>query len=104
MRKDDERILNELIPDNQLLAMDKNAESTEKVRFIITPGHGYLEVDDTPENRKFFTAYDYERNGKLYLEEDEDGPKWLDAHGIANFRDVPTVHSEDDPKLRFLEG
>ena len=72
------------------------------VRFIITPGHGYLEVPDTSENRKCFSPYSYENNGKLYLEEDEDAGKWIDANGLTSYRQLPNVHAEDYPELGFL--
>jgi len=100
MRKDYSNTINELITDSDL---GPKTAANERARFIITPGHGYLEVEDTPENREFFTQYDYERGGMLYLEEDEDAPKWFAAHGMKNSDDVPTVYVEDEPGLAFLD-
>lgn len=120
MKKEYSRTINELVTDEDLkehrrdlvkrasmshpdfIRVIKKVTAAEKVVFIVTPGHGYLEVPDTPENRKFFTQYDYERGGKLYLEEDDDAPKWLDAHGIKDFTSIKTVYAEDHPEYAFL--
>ena len=99
MKKEDDRkhILDELVPDFQL-----KVAGWQDVRFIVTPGHGYLEVEDNPENRQFFSPYSYERGGKLYLEEDDDASKWLKSHGLDSYKDIPTVYAEDDRSLKFL--
>jgi len=74
------------------------------MQFIITLSHGFLEVEDTPKNRKFFSEYSYQNNGKLYLEEDCDGAAYLQAHGLKDYTTIKTIHSEDstDPFIQRL--
>lgn len=51
-----------------------------KYTFIEDPGHGWLEVPekDLRDTGLIFSKYSPSRNGKVYLEEDCDAPKFLD--------------------------
>ena len=54
------------------------------LRFIEDPGHGWLEVPETALAKvglsvADFSLYSYRHNGKLYLEEDCDAPKFFEA-------------------------
>ncbi len=54
------------------------------LRFIEDPSHGWLEVPETALAKvglsvADFSLYSYRHNGKLYLEEDCDAPKFFEA-------------------------
>jgi hypothetical protein len=66
--------------------------------FITDPGHGWIEVT-TADLAKIglkvtdFSRYSYRRGNTLYLEEDCDAPKFIEAWrrkngGTPDFRDV----------------
>ena len=72
------------------------------MKLIITPGHGYLRVQDSDvrdaERTHGITisAFSPAKGQYRYLEEDCDLPLYVEALGI-DLSDVPVVHRERTP-------
>ena len=74
-----------------------------KFRFHSDAGHGWLEVRRNELNASGLTAVDFSycsyraSNGTLYLEEDCDAPKFLDAYKKNTGNEIEFEEIEQDP-------
>lgn len=67
-----------------------------KLRFISDPGHGWLEVPraDVERSGAAISAYSYQHDRMVYLEEDCDARAYLEAIGAP---EVAIVNVYQDP-------
>ena len=82
--------------------------TTRKLTFHTDPAHGWLEVPradlDTLDIAHQISAYSYERADRVYLEEDCDAMRYLEAARAAGWKVTSTEKNEprnDSPVRAF---
>jgi hypothetical protein len=74
------------------------------VSFVYDAGHGWLCVDSTacPEVKNFASKYSYVSQWQVFLEEDEDAPKFIEALGIGYaLKNIDNVELDDEQAARL---
>jgi len=76
-----------------------------KYDFYSDPGHGWLKVKRQElvelgiESQ--ISVYSYQKGDAVYLEEDSDAPKFMDAWERANLRSIPYIEHTADRASRI---
>jgi hypothetical protein len=66
-------------------SLEQERAASAIVSFVYDAGHGWLCVDsrECPEALRFASRYSYIGDGVVFLEEDDDAPKFIEEFDIA---------------------